>query len=89
MEFLSQPAKPIAQAAEEKSELVKNVEKISNIISPYFIVLVGLLLSDDNFLIGIFLIAVGLLSLLKVSWQDLTKFWAESKKALGLGEPES
>ena len=98
MEFLSQTPKPpgnlpgnksAVEAAEEKSELVRNVEKISHIISPYFIVLVGLLLSDDNFLIGTFLIAVGILSLLKVSWQDLTKFGAEIKKALGLGDPKS
>lgn len=58
---------------ETKPELVNLVEKISGIVSPYFIVLVGLILSDDNFLFGTILIIVGIFSLLKVTSQDLSK----------------
>lgn len=52
-------------------ESVQVVEKISNILSPYFIVVVGLFLYDSNFLIGTTLIFVGIFSLLKLSWQDI------------------
>lgn len=52
-------------------EIVNVVERISGILSPYFIVLVGLFLYDSNVLIGTILIAVGIFSLLKLSWQDL------------------
>ncbi len=54
-------------------DVVPLVEKVSGILSPYFIVLVGLFLYDRNALIGFILVAVGVLSLLKVSWQDLQK----------------
>jgi hypothetical protein len=53
-------------------EIVNVVEKISGILSPYFIVLVGLFLYDNNFLIGTLLIFVGIFSLLKLSWKDIT-----------------
>lgn len=59
---------------EERSQVVSNVEKISGIVSPYFIVIVGLFLYKDNFLIGTILIAIGILSLLKISWQDILNF---------------
>ncbi|OKH25273.1 hypothetical protein NIES593_05845 [Hydrococcus rivularis NIES-593] len=59
------------EPTQESSELVNTVEKISRIISPYFIVIVGLVLYDNNFLIGTTLIAIGILSLLKVSCQDI------------------
>lgn len=52
-------------------EIVHVVEKISSILSPYFIVLVGLYLYDNNFLIGTLLIFVGIFSLLKLSWKDI------------------
>ncbi len=68
------------------SELVNNVEKISRIIAPYFVVVVGLSLYDDNFLIGGVLIIVGILSLFKVSLQDITKAFNSVKNFLGLGE---
>lgn len=54
-------------------DVVPLVEKVSGILSPYFIVLVGLFLYDRNALIGFILVAVGVLSLLKISWQDLQK----------------
>jgi hypothetical protein len=63
--------RPNQEPAQENSELVNTVEKISKIISPYFIVIVGLFLYDNNFLIGTTLIAIGILSLLKVSLQDI------------------
>ncbi len=52
-------------------ELVKVVEKISGIFSPYFIVLVGLFLYDDNLWVGTALIFVGIFTLLKLSWADI------------------
>ncbi len=52
-------------------EIVNIVEKISGILSPYFIVLVGLYLYDNNFFIGTLLIFVGIFSLLKLSWKDI------------------
>jgi hypothetical protein len=52
-------------------EIVNVVEKISGILSPYFIVLVGLFLYENNFFIGTLLIFVGIFSLLKLSWKDL------------------
>ena len=72
------------KSANNNSEVVSNVEKISRIISPYFIAIVGLLLYEDNFLIGIFLIALGILSLLKISWKDVANFWESMRQGLGL-----
>ena len=68
------------------SELVNTVEKISRIVSPYFIVVVGLSLYDDNFLIGGILILVGILSLFKVSLKDLTNAFNSVKNFFGLGD---
>lgn len=59
---------------QEQIKTVKLVEKISSILSPYFIVIVGLYLSDDSFIIGFILIVVGILSLLKISYQDIISF---------------
>ena len=73
-----------SQPNSEKAELVNAVEKISGIISPYFIVLVGLLLYEDNFFIGTILIVIGIIFLLKFSWKDVVKFLEEIKKLFGL-----
>ncbi|MGK7942864.1 MAG: hypothetical protein AB4058_00160 [Microcystaceae cyanobacterium] len=56
-------------------EVVMIVEKISNILSPYFIVLVGLFLYKNNVFLGTILIIVGIWSLLKISWNDLIHVW--------------
>ena len=56
---------------EEENETVRLVEKISAILSPYFIVIVGLYLYDDNFFFGGIFILIGMLSLLKISYQDI------------------
>ena len=77
----------ITETSEEvNSELVNTVEKISRIVSPYFVVVVGLSLYDDNFLIGGILIVVGILSLFKVSLQDLTNAFNSVKNFFGLGD---
>ena len=65
-------------------ELVTTVEKISRIVSPYFIAIVGLALYENNFLIGTILIVVGILSLLKVSTNDVGNFLEWLKNFLGL-----
>lgn len=67
-------------------EVVQVVEKISSILSPYFIVLVGLFLYKENVFIGTILISIGILSLLKVSWQDISYFLEGLKNFLGLGK---
>ncbi|HAC65852.1 MAG TPA: hypothetical protein DCF68_20555 [Cyanothece sp. UBA12306] len=59
----------------EQPEVVKIVEKISSIISPYFIVIVGLSLYDDNFFLGLILILVGIFSLFKISFSDVFEFF--------------
>ncbi len=61
--------------------VVKLVEKISGILSPYFIVIVGLYLYDDNFLFGSILILIGTLSLLKISYEDIGQ-WVEKIKGV-------
>ena len=66
----------------ENPEIVTIVEKISAIVSPYFIVVVGLILSDDNFLLGLLLIAVGILALLKISLTDIIGLFIEIKDGL-------
>ncbi|MGY6529072.1 MAG: hypothetical protein ACXITR_04015 [Cyanobacterium sp.] len=68
---------------EEQIQTVKLVEKISGILSPYFIVIVGLYLSDDSFLIGFVLVIVGILSLLKVSLQDIVGLVNRVKALIG------
>ncbi|WP_107670071.1 hypothetical protein [Cyanothece sp. BG0011] len=67
---------------EENPEVVTIVEKISGIVSPYFIVVVGLILYDDNFFLGLLLIAVGILSLLKISLTDIVGLFIEIKEGL-------
>ena len=68
----------------ESNELVSSVEKISRIVSPYFVAIVGLALYKENFLIGTILIVVGILSLLKVSTKDVGNFLDWLKNFLGL-----
>ena len=76
-------SKTIAHFTDDKSpETVKIVEKISQILSPYFIVLVGLFLYGDNFFLGVILIAIGILSLLKISWADINQFIEKIKTLL-------
>ena len=66
-----------------ESELVNTVEKISRIVSPYFVVIVGLALYENNFLFGTILIATGILSLLKVSAKDVAAFFEWLKRFFG------
>lgn len=68
----------------EQPEVVNIIEKISRIASPYFIVIVGLSLYQNNFLIGTILILVGIFSLLKISSQDVARFLEWAKNFVGL-----
>ncbi|MGF1540659.1 MAG: hypothetical protein ACFCU5_09450 [Pleurocapsa sp.] len=70
-------------SSQSNSELVNTVEKISRIVSPYFVVVVGLALYENNFFIGTILILVGILSLLKVSTKDIVTFLEWMKNFLG------
>lgn len=67
---------------EENPEIVTIVEKISGIVSPYFIVVVGLILFDDSFFLGLILVTVGILSLLKISLTDIIALFIEIKEGL-------
>ena len=80
---LLQPKATKANSTSEQSELVNTVEKISRIVSPYFVVLVGLALYENNFLIGGILIIVGILSLFKVSTKDIAVFFEWIKNFFG------
>jgi hypothetical protein len=71
------------QLEQEQPQLVKLVEKISGILSPYFIVIVGLYLYEDNFLFGTILIVIGIVSLLKVSYQDIWQWIQQIKGFFG------
>ena len=65
------------------SDFVNTVEKISRIVSPYFVVIVGLALYKNNFLIGGILIIVGILSLFKVTTKDVAAFFEGIKNFFG------
>ena len=86
---------PVSQVETEEnnkldtSEVVNNVENISRIVSPYFIVLIGLALYRENLLIGTVLIGMGILFLLKVSRNDINNFFNWIKNLLGFGENQS
>jgi len=72
------------EAITEDQAIASTVERISRIVSPYFIAIVGLSLYENNFLIGTILILVGILSLLKVSTKDVGNFLEWLKSFLGL-----
>lgn len=84
--FTSQNEQKIEGSDSDKPELVNNVEKISRIVAPYFIALIGLSLYGENFLIGTILIATGIVSLFKVSTKDVATFLTWVKGFLGFGE---
>ena len=82
---LTPPQDTLLQTSEiEDQELVSTVEKISRIVSPYFIAIVGLALYERNFLFGTIFILVGILSLLRVSTKDVGNFLEWLKNFLGL-----
>lgn len=70
------PESIITRPQEPVPEVVTVAEKISGILSPYFIVIVGLYLYKDNFLIGFTLITIGVFSLLNISLKDIGR-WIE------------
>jgi hypothetical protein len=80
---------PKSKMETENSELVNNVEKISRVVSPYFIAIAGLSLYKDNFFLGTILIGVGILSLLKVSAKDVALFLEWLKNFLGFSDEEN
>jgi hypothetical protein len=80
----AEPAEPVIIETTEKSELVITVEKISRVVTPYFIVIVGLVLNDSNGLIGSLLILIGIFSLLKISLKDIAVLFEWIKEFFGL-----
>ncbi|MEL7076734.1 MAG: hypothetical protein AAGM46_12510 [Cyanobacteria bacterium J06582_2] len=83
---LTTPQDTLLQTKEitEDKELVSTVERISRIISPYFIAVVGLALYESNFLLGTVFILIGILSLLRVTTNDVGNFLEWLKNFLGL-----
>lgn len=83
---LTPPQDTLLQTNEiiEDQELVSTVERISRIVSPYFIAIVGLALYESNFLLGTIFILIGVLSLLKVTTKDVANFLEWLKNFLGL-----
>ncbi|MEM6614077.1 MAG: hypothetical protein AAF652_17820 [Cyanobacteria bacterium P01_C01_bin.72] len=83
---LTPPQDTVLQTEEitENQELVSTVERISRVVSPYFIAIVGLALYESNFLLGTIFILIGILSLLKVTTNDVGKFLEWLKNFLGL-----
>lgn len=84
--FVSQNKQKIEASDSDNPEVVNNVEKISRIVAPYFIALIGLSLYGENFLIGTILIATGIVSLFKVSTKDVATFLTWVKGFLGFGD---
>lgn len=84
--FVSQNKQKIEASDSDNPEVVNNVEKISRIVAPYFIALIGLSLYGENFLIGTILIGTGIVSLFKVSTKDVATFLTWVKGFLGFGE---
>ncbi|WP_013321944.1 hypothetical protein [Gloeothece verrucosa] len=70
------PESVISRPQEPVPEVVTVIDKLSGILSPYFIVIVGLYLYKENFLIGFTLITIGVFSLLKISLKDVGR-WIE------------
>ncbi len=69
---------------EPAPESVKVVERLSAILSPYFIVLVGLFLYDRNFFLGVILIITGILAILGIRLENIKSAVAEVKKFFGV-----
>lgn len=79
------PSNADASLAEtNQPEVVTIAAKISQIVTPYFVVLVGLYLYEDNFLIGVILIGLGIASLLNFSGEDLKKAIASFLAFIGI-----
>ncbi|TVQ45127.1 MAG: hypothetical protein EA365_08655 [Gloeocapsa sp. DLM2.Bin57] len=87
----SNPQNPLTK--NQPQEIVTVIEKISGVLSPYFIVLVGLYLYDNDswfsFLLGAVLIITGVVSILKISGDDVNKFLTWLKKTLGYDSDEN
>ncbi|ACK72696.1 conserved hypothetical protein [Gloeothece citriformis PCC 7424] len=80
------PETAVPQPEEPVPEVVKVVDKISSILSPYFIVIVGLYLYKTNFLIGFILITIGVFSLLKLSPKKVGQWIEEFLNFIGFKE---
>ena len=85
--LLDQPhSQPLGKANWKKFETVYVVERISQIFSPYFLVIIGASLYEENFLLGTILIVIGVAMLLKVSFKDILVWFEGIKNFLGLNQ---
>jgi len=74
----------ITAAAELANELavVTIVEKISQIVTPYFIVIVALYIYNTSAFLGTILLAIGIISLLKIKQKNVNNFLTLLKQSL-------
>jgi hypothetical protein len=82
----NQDLQDLSSSEENNPEIVNVVEKISTIISPYFIAIVGLYLYDRNTIIGFLLITLGIISLLKITLKDINELITKVKNFFSLKE---
>ena len=68
----------------QDSEKMELADKINEIISPYFLVLIGALLYKDNVLLSLLFMGIGMVSLLKISTEDIGGFIDWVKSLFGL-----
>ncbi|MGF1479517.1 MAG: hypothetical protein ACFB4I_08505 [Cyanophyceae cyanobacterium] len=64
-------------------EIVYICERISQIVAPYFVMTVGVLMYNKNFLLGTVLVVIGLLVMFKITWEKLMVFVNELLKSFG------
>ena len=77
----SQPSPVISYSPLRNFDRIFLIEKISQVISPYFITVVGLLLYKENYLLGTILLFIGVAVLFKVSFAKIAAF-VESVKSV-------
>lgn len=73
----------LSSRSQFKFEDIYVYERVSQILAPYFVVLVGLLIYDRNFILGTVLIIIGLLVLFKVTGEKVMAFVEEILRSFG------
>ena len=77
-----QPASPLLSYSPLRNfDRIFLIERVSQIIAPYFITVVGLLLYQENFLLGTLLLGIGVAVLFKVTFAKIAAF-VESVKSI-------
>ena len=78
----SQPASPLMSYSPLRNfDRIFLIERVSQVIAPYFITVVGLLLYKENFLLGTILLVIGVIVLFKITFTKIAVF-VESVKSV-------